>query len=290
MDRYLAERSALLDDRRAGASTRRGASLRSPTGARRAWPTRPEPPAGPLVRRSRSAATARARCCRPPTSTCSYSPRAPRRPLRPFVESLLYPLWDAGLEVGHQVRSPRITSRAARDDLTVLTATLTARAIAGDTPTGLRPSSAARRRSRPRTHARLRARSHSGPRPGSPYLLEPDLKEGAGGRRDYDELALARCAGLERARTRPASAGGGGRPRPRTSATCWSSPPSSWRRPAGSSALARQRTATDPRGGGVDHDAGPARAGRPRRHRTRPRTGAHDAWTLPVRPTLPARR
>ena len=26
------------------------------------------------------------------------------------------------------------------------------------------------------------------PRPGSPYLLEPDLKEGAGGRRDFDEL------------------------------------------------------------------------------------------------------
>ena len=34
----------------------------------------------------------------------------------------------------------------------------------------------------------LRRARRPRPRPGSPYLLEPDLKEGAGGRRDYDEL------------------------------------------------------------------------------------------------------
>ncbi len=44
-------------------------------------------------------------------------------------------------------------------------------------------ASDARKRSRT-----LLAELASRPRPGSPYLLEPDLKEGAGGRRDYDEL------------------------------------------------------------------------------------------------------
>ena len=30
--------------------------------------------------------------------------------LKPFVEAVLYPLWDAGLSVGHQVRSPKSSS------------------------------------------------------------------------------------------------------------------------------------------------------------------------------------
>jgi hypothetical protein len=107
--------------------------------------------------------------------------------LRPFVESLLYPLWDAGLSVGHQVRSRREQLAATRDDLTILTATLTGRVIAGDTALGIDvlracAADAAKRASDvlPRLHERSR--------PGSPYLLEPDLKDGAGGRRDFDEL------------------------------------------------------------------------------------------------------
>jgi len=107
--------------------------------------------------------------------------------LKPFVEAVLYPLWDAGLEVGHQVRSPREQLHAIRDDMTTRTAALTARVLTGDAEWAERAlasgaSDAAR-------HARavigeLQGRS----RPGSPYYLEPDLKDGAGGRRDYDEL------------------------------------------------------------------------------------------------------
>ena len=61
---------------------------------------------------------------------------APAALLKPFVECLLYPLWDAGLVVGHQVRSPKEHRAAARRDITVLTATLTGRVLAGDTGLG----------------------------------------------------------------------------------------------------------------------------------------------------------
>ena len=47
--------------------------------------------------------------------------------LKPFVEAVLYPLWDAGLHVGHQVRTPRGPLRAMREDLASCTAALTGR-------------------------------------------------------------------------------------------------------------------------------------------------------------------
>ncbi|MBE0416669.1 MAG: HD domain-containing protein [Coriobacteriia bacterium] len=107
--------------------------------------------------------------------------------LRPFVETLLYPLWDAGLSVGHQVRSRREQVRAIREDVTVLTATLTGRVIAGDTSLGADVLRVCATDAARRTDATI-ALLHERPRTGSPYLLEPDLKEGAGGRRDFDEL------------------------------------------------------------------------------------------------------
>ena len=100
---------------------------------------------------------------------------------------MLYPLWDAGLSVGHQVRSRRDHERAVRDDLETLTATLTGRVLCGDNALGERvlaeAAAGAHKRSRKLVPA-LIARE----RRGSPYLLEPDLKDGAGGRRDVDEL------------------------------------------------------------------------------------------------------
>ncbi len=52
--------------------------------------------------------------------------------LKPFVEAVLYPLWDAGLKVGHQVRSGKGQLRAMRDDLATCTAALTGRPLIGD--------------------------------------------------------------------------------------------------------------------------------------------------------------
>lgn len=107
--------------------------------------------------------------------------------LKPFVEAVLYPLWDAGLKVGHQVRSPKEQLRAVRTDVVTLTATLTGRTIAGDDRLGAEVLRACAADAAKRSGRVLRE-LHCRPRPGSPYLLEPDLKEGAGGRRDFDEL------------------------------------------------------------------------------------------------------
>jgi len=112
---------------------------------------------------------------------------APAPKLKSLVEAVLYPLWDSGLTVGHQVRSPAEQLRAMRDDLVTCTAALTARPLEGDLPWAeeslARCAADARKRSR-----KLLPQLATRPRPGSPYLLEPDLKQGAGGRRDYDEL------------------------------------------------------------------------------------------------------
>jgi len=106
---------------------------------------------------------------------------------KPFIEAILYPLWDAGLKVGHQVRSGRDQTKAVREELATLTSALTGRPLAGDSALGTDALIACARDALKRSKdvlALMRAR----PRPDSPYLLEPDLKEGAGGRRDFDEL------------------------------------------------------------------------------------------------------
>src|SRR5215213_1207294 len=48
------------------------------------------------------------------------------------AERVFYPLWDAGLKVGHAIRSPREAVQAAREDLQTLTALLDARLVTGD--------------------------------------------------------------------------------------------------------------------------------------------------------------
>ena len=113
---------------------------------------------------------------------------APPAQLRAALRDVLYPLWDAGLTVGHQVRTRRDHERACRGDMETLTATLTGRVLCGDAALG------ARLLTDVATDAAKRGKRHHVPelvsrvRPGSPYLLEPDLKDGAGGQRDLDEL------------------------------------------------------------------------------------------------------
>ncbi len=108
--------------------------------------------------------------------------------LRPAIERLLYPLWDAGFEVGHQVRTVRDHVRACREDVQTLTASLTGRLVASDAELAEEALRAATRDAVRRRRSTLRTLDARGRR-GSPYDLEPDLKEGAGGQRDIDELA-----------------------------------------------------------------------------------------------------
>jgi [protein-PII] uridylyltransferase len=102
-------------------------------------------------------------------------------------------LWDAGLPVGHAVRSPGQCSAAAMDDITVLTAMLEARALAAgeadierlrDAIAPRRVGSAQRyfadkRAELATRHARFGDTSDN---------LEPNLKEGPGGLRDLQTL------------------------------------------------------------------------------------------------------
>lgn len=111
----------------------------------------------------------------------------PLERLKPAVSRLLYPLWDAGLTVGHQVRSPRDHVRLSRADVQVLTSTLTGRHLCGDAGLSHAVLDATARAAHRGRRALLREMADR-PTPGSPYRIEPDLKNGAGGQRDLDEI------------------------------------------------------------------------------------------------------
>ena len=114
------------------------------------------------------------------------------------VRSLLYPLWDAGWQVGHATRSPKEAVAAARADLAAATSLLSARFVAGERELF---EELERRRARwlelkrktvvRRILSALRDRHDSGDRAG--WMLAPDLKEDAGGLRDVHTLCWLRA-------------------------------------------------------------------------------------------------
>lgn len=111
-----------------------------------------------------------------------------------LVRETVYPLWDLGLEVGHATRSIKECVTLARQDYEVLTSLLDGRFICGMSPLyhqlmerlrvkliNIKPTKiidwlieANKER-----HARFGDSS---------YLLEPNLKEGQGGLRDYHTM------------------------------------------------------------------------------------------------------
>src|SRR5690606_14848094 len=50
----------------------------------------------------------------------------------PVAEALWYPIWDAGVKLGHSVRTPKDALALASDDLDTATALLAVRLLAGD--------------------------------------------------------------------------------------------------------------------------------------------------------------
>jgi [protein-PII] uridylyltransferase len=110
---------------------------------------------------------------------------------RKLSDAILYPLWDAGLAVGHQLAVPGEMLALAKDDLATATALIDLRPVAGDaTPVReLVAKFVARTKSRIADFARALAedtkKRHE--RYGdSVYLLEPDVKMGRGGMRDLE--------------------------------------------------------------------------------------------------------
>lgn len=120
----------------------------------------------------------------------------PAADLEDLVRAVCYPLWDAGLSVGHAVRTTKQAVRSAADRTDTATALTERRLVAGSR--GLADDLSARmarwlRRSGGSFAAQIvtadseRHRRHGG----TPGTLEPDLKEGTGGLRDLHSLRWA---------------------------------------------------------------------------------------------------
>jgi UTP:GlnB (protein PII) uridylyltransferase len=112
-----------------------------------------------------------------------------RRPSPEDLRGLLYPLWDAGFQVGHAVCSPKEAIERAKGDLEAATSLLEARLVAG--PVGLMDEVTGRRRRWLERDGRRLARrllevtaerhlrvERAG------WVLAPDIKQDVGGLRD----------------------------------------------------------------------------------------------------------
>ncbi|MDP3959781.1 MAG: [protein-PII] uridylyltransferase [Pseudorhodobacter sp.] len=110
------------------------------------------------------------------------------------IESLLYMLWDLKLKVGHASRTVADCLRLARDDITIRTALLECRFLAGDqrlaVELGDRLWAELFNKTGPEfIDAKLLERSERHQRQGGQrYVLEPNVKEGKGGLRDLQTL------------------------------------------------------------------------------------------------------
>jgi len=111
-----------------------------------------------------------------------------------LVQEVFYPLWDIGLEVAHATRSLRESATLASQDFEVLTSLLDARFLCGIS--ALYSDLMERLRGKVlRRHGRAyvawlaeRNRERHSRYGDSTYLLEPNLKEGMGGLRDYHAM------------------------------------------------------------------------------------------------------
>ncbi|MGI8758703.1 MAG: [protein-PII] uridylyltransferase [Acidimicrobiales bacterium] len=116
-----------------------------------------------------------------------------------LAERVWYPVWDAGLKLGHAVCTPRQALALAAAELDSATASLSLRFVAGDpaVATGLADRMLAQWRKRgARWLAELGRRvTERHARAGEvAFLLEPDVKEGRGGLRDVHALGWAQAA------------------------------------------------------------------------------------------------
>lgn len=119
--------------------------------------------------------------------------------IAPLAEALWYPIWDAGLKLGHSVRTTKEALALASDDLDTATALLDVRLLAGDPrlAEGLaRAATAQWERRGKRWLARLadRVAERHARADEVAFLLEPDLKLGRGGLRDVHAVRWAERA------------------------------------------------------------------------------------------------
>jgi len=124
----------------------------------------------------------------------------PRRCPAHLANQLWYPLWDAGVKLGHSVRSVTDTLKLAKSDLDTATALLDARPLLGDERTATELVRSARKNWHRQGSSWLDELARSGAeRHGRfddvAFAIEPDVKNGRGGLRDAQALRWAALAG-----------------------------------------------------------------------------------------------
>jgi len=111
-----------------------------------------------------------------------------------LIQEIIYPLWDIGLEVGHATRSLKECLRLAARDFDVLTPILDARFICGmsllyaELIEQLRDKTLLKRSDAVIDWLVQKNQARHFQFGDSAYLLEPNLKEGQGGLRDYHTM------------------------------------------------------------------------------------------------------
>jgi len=111
-----------------------------------------------------------------------------------IVQETVYPLWDIGLEVGHATRSVKECAHLAKKDIEVLTSILDARFLCGQSSLYATLTERLRKEILFKIPKKLifqliknncARHQHFGD---SAYLIEPNIKEGQGGLRDYHTM------------------------------------------------------------------------------------------------------
>ena len=118
-----------------------------------------------------------------------------------FAERIWYPIWDAGLKLGHRVDTVEGLLKSARVDLDTATSLLNIRHIAGDEDLSVRlaVAAAAQWREGGVENASLLAQRVASTHEQFgevAFDLGPDLKNGRGGLRDLHSLEWARATGV----------------------------------------------------------------------------------------------
>ncbi|HEX4927037.1 MAG TPA: [protein-PII] uridylyltransferase [Burkholderiales bacterium] len=123
----------------------------------------------------------------------------PEEAERSALERLIGSFWDAGLEIGHSVRTVEGCAEAAAD-ITVRTALLEARYLAGSRPLFRRLELRLAAHGDPAAFfkaKKLEQEQRHAKHQDTPYSLEPNLKEAPGGLRDLQVIRwIARASGM----------------------------------------------------------------------------------------------
>lgn len=121
---------------------------------------------------------------------------------RERLERLVGMFWDIGLEIGHSVRTVEACVETAQGDITIETALLEARLLAGSAPLFRRLTKAIERVLEPAAFLKAKKleqeQRHAKYRD-TPFALEPNLKEAPGGMRDLQVIRwIALACGIGR--------------------------------------------------------------------------------------------